>query len=94
MSSKSLSRTTAASPMIEEIEGLLRLNIILSLVPILVGVGVTHLMVNVRRHRHEFEDEKKIRAQIITDVEVISERVKNLRHDVDRLRNIHEREGG
>jgi len=80
--------------MIEELEGLLRLNIVLSLVPILVGVGVTHLMVNVRRHRREFEDEKKIRAQIITDVEVIGERVKNLRHDVDRLRDIHELEGG
>jgi len=80
--------------MIEEIEGLLRLNIILSLVPILVGVGVTHLMVNVRRHRHEFEEEKKIRAQIITDVEVIKAELQHLKGDVERLRDIQNHEGG
>ncbi len=78
--------------MTEHLETLLRYQLVLSLVPILVGIGVTNLAINVRAHRAEVKKMGEDQAEVAKDVAVLKSEIANLKGDVDRLQTLHNQE--
>jgi len=80
--------------LIEDIRVFLYLNLILSLVPILVGVLVRNLLINVRKHREDVEALKEKVGEVDKGMAVLQTDHDNLKRDVERLRDIHNSERG
>jgi len=59
----------------EQFNWLLWLNLILSLIPIIVGVLVSRVLINIRAHREEFLEMTKDVAVLKVVVEDIKDRV-------------------
>ena len=66
--------------MTEQFKALLWLNVILSLIPIIVGIGVRMVLTNIRAHREEFQD-------ITKDVAVLKAQREEDRAKIERLQD-------
>jgi len=64
--------------MMEELETLLRINTVLSMVPILVGVGVTRILARQRQMREDLDEVRKEAAVLEARGEDAKERVVRL----------------
>jgi len=64
--------------MIEELETLLKVNTVLSLVPLLVGVGVTRILARQRQMREDLDQVRKEAAVLDARAEDTKERVVRL----------------
>jgi len=73
--------------MMEELETLLRINTVLSMVPILVGVGVTRILARQRQMREDLDGVRKETA-------VLEARGEDAKDRIVRLENIVMKEGG
>ncbi len=79
--------------MTEQIETLLRWNLLLGVVPVLVAAGVAHLAWKVRQRDQEFKESFKVERDKTEsqarEIAVLQAQMENLKKDVSRLRDIH-----
>jgi len=68
----------------EQFKVLLWLNVVLSLIPIMVGIGVRMVLTNIRAHREEF-------LIITKEVAVLKAQREEDRIKIERLQDIHNR---